>query len=366
MRTGTDPASPDAVDEETAGEYLFAPMPETVFAYPGTPSVGSSFNNTSRPFFLSSYFLIRLRSLHVHPPSPLMLPLFSRCLRAAAAALSSSSVAVREQVTFHLLFRPFLVPVRAAARSSSPSRTSPAFPASPSFPASWSYSCFHSHSPPFITRLILYCSLAMHTFYPLLLPSFPPAPRRPRALAISLASYRCRGQVVGISLRYLSPPLLDIPRVVLAFLPPSYLSLCRAATGVVSSRSLTVVTTVAFAPPRPLRLSPCLCPRRPCPRRDAPRLRLHAHHPGSSTPSSPSPLAKALPLRKALSRRSSKPQFVSPLSNSTTGAEVVSTLSGTGMRVLYAQPEEGAAPSNEAGARGSGMIRAGPGARLSR
>ncbi|KAJ7451086.1 hypothetical protein FB451DRAFT_1051600 [Mycena latifolia] len=72
------------------------------------------------------------------------------------------------------------------------------------------------------------------------------------------------------------------------------------------------------------------------------------------------------PLGRSITRKTSKPTFVSPLSNSTAGAEVVSTYTGTGMRVLYAQPEEGAGGESAAGARGSGMIRAGPGARLSR
>ncbi|KAJ6600488.1 hypothetical protein DFH09DRAFT_595930 [Mycena vulgaris] len=68
-------------------------------------------------------------------------------------------------------------------------------------------------------------------------------------------------------------------------------------------------------------------------------------------------------LKGGISGKGGKPKFVSPLSNSTAGAEVVPTYNGTGMRVLYAQPEEG---GDAASVAGSGMIRAGPGARLSR
>jgi hypothetical protein len=53
------------------------------------------------------------------------------------------------------------------------------------------------------------------------------------------------------------------------------------------------------------------------------------------------------------------------LSGTTGGAEVVPSLRGTGMRVLYKQPEDGA-PSAGGNANGGNMIRAGPGARLSR
>ncbi|KAJ7081038.1 hypothetical protein C8R43DRAFT_343131 [Mycena crocata] len=60
----------------------------------------------------------------------------------------------------------------------------------------------------------------------------------------------------------------------------------------------------------------------------------------------------------------------SPLSGTTAGAQVVPTLAGTGMRVLYKQPEEdsgnaGIGSSANVG-NTSSMIRAGPGARLSR
>ncbi|KAJ7194307.1 hypothetical protein GGX14DRAFT_476497 [Mycena pura] len=48
MRTGGSPASPDGEDEGGDGDYLFAPMPETVFAYPGTPAA-SSFNSSAAP-----------------------------------------------------------------------------------------------------------------------------------------------------------------------------------------------------------------------------------------------------------------------------------------------------------------------------
>ncbi|KAJ6600467.1 hypothetical protein DFH09DRAFT_1070259 [Mycena vulgaris] len=68
-------------------------------------------------------------------------------------------------------------------------------------------------------------------------------------------------------------------------------------------------------------------------------------------------------LKGGISGKGGKPKFVSPLSNSTAGAEVVPTYNGTGMRVLYAQPEEG---RDSASVAGSGMIRAGPEARLSR
>ncbi|KAJ7072126.1 hypothetical protein C8F01DRAFT_953349, partial [Mycena amicta] len=48
MRTGG-PGAPDDTQDD-AGEYLFAPTPETVFAYPGTPAA-SSFNSVpSSPF----------------------------------------------------------------------------------------------------------------------------------------------------------------------------------------------------------------------------------------------------------------------------------------------------------------------------
>ncbi|KAJ7470016.1 hypothetical protein B0H11DRAFT_2238164 [Mycena galericulata] len=82
--------------------------------------------------------------------------------------------------------------------------------------------------------------------------------------------------------------------------------------------------------------------------------------------SSPSILAKALPLSlaKGGACKASHLSRSRPLSNSTQGAEVVPTLYGTGMRVLYAQPdaESGSAPS----APGGRMIPAGPRARLSR
>ncbi|KAJ7076241.1 hypothetical protein B0H15DRAFT_805690 [Mycena belliarum] len=56
----------------------------------------------------------------------------------------------------------------------------------------------------------------------------------------------------------------------------------------------------------------------------------------------PAPGTKPLSvLGRAITRKTSK-QFVSPLSNSTAGAEVVVSIGGTGMRVLYAQPEDGA------------------------
>jgi hypothetical protein len=56
---------------------------------------------------------------------------------------------------------------------------------------------------------------------------------------------------------------------------------------------------------------------------------------------------------------------LSPLSGTTAGTEVVPSLRGTGMRVLYKQPEDGV-PSAGGNANGGNMIRAGPGARLSR
>ncbi|KAJ7076734.1 hypothetical protein B0H15DRAFT_790285, partial [Mycena belliarum] len=103
-------------------------------------------------------------------------------------------------------------------------------------------------------------------------------------------------------------------------------------------------------------------------------LRAYAtNHTGPSAPSSgrssPAPATKPLSvLSRAITRKSSKQHFVSPLSNSTTGAEVVSTISGSGMRVLYAQPETGEADASArtSASSGAGMIRAGPGARLSR
>ncbi|KAJ7470101.1 hypothetical protein B0H11DRAFT_2237691 [Mycena galericulata] len=82
--------------------------------------------------------------------------------------------------------------------------------------------------------------------------------------------------------------------------------------------------------------------------------------------SSPSILAKALPLSlaKGGSSKASHLSKVSPLSNSTQGAEVVPSLHGTGMRVLYAQPD--AESGSASAAPGGGMIPAGPRARLSR
>jgi len=81
MRTGTDPTSPDATEgEDDGGDYLFAPVQETVFAYPGTPAPGSSgFGNTQVP---SSPF-----AMPMQPPT--MSP--DAMLRAYAAKHASTS-----------------------------------------------------------------------------------------------------------------------------------------------------------------------------------------------------------------------------------------------------------------------------------
>jgi hypothetical protein len=54
MRTGTDPTSPGAAEDD-GGDYLFAPLvTETVFQYPGTLAPGSAFGSECR--FLVFYF----------------------------------------------------------------------------------------------------------------------------------------------------------------------------------------------------------------------------------------------------------------------------------------------------------------------
>ncbi|KAJ7641836.1 hypothetical protein FB45DRAFT_737774 [Roridomyces roridus] len=93
---------------------------------------------------------------------------------------------------------------------------------------------------------------------------------------------------------------------------------------------------------------------------------------GSSGRSSPSILSKALPLAlKSRTRASTHSNIgksplakVSPLSNSSHGAQVVPSLHGTGMRVLY---DQGTGASASAGDAEKGkVIPAGPNARLSR
>ncbi|KAJ7827823.1 hypothetical protein B0H13DRAFT_2438837 [Mycena leptocephala] len=79
-----------------------------------------------------------------------------------------------------------------------------------------------------------------------------------------------------------------------------------------------------------------------------------AHHP-------PDDILRAYAAKHA----STATATLSPLSGTTAGTEVVPSLRGTGMRVLYKQPEDGV-PSAGGNANGGNMIRAGPGARLSR
>ncbi|KAJ6534893.1 hypothetical protein B0H19DRAFT_1271571 [Mycena capillaripes] len=80
-------------------------------------------------------------------------------------------------------------------------------------------------------------------------------------------------------------------------------------------------------------------------------------------PMQPPTMSPDAMLRAYAAKHASTSGTPSPLSHTTAGAEVVSSIKGTGMRVLYKQPDETA---NANGSAGGGMIRAGPGARLSR
>nr|GAT43500.1 predicted protein [Mycena chlorophos] len=74
MRTG---GSPEA-EEDNAGDYLFAPMPETVFAYPGTPAA-SSFNSTA--------------PLATTPTSPFAMPMSTEPMASSPDAMLRSYAA---------------------------------------------------------------------------------------------------------------------------------------------------------------------------------------------------------------------------------------------------------------------------------